>query len=77
MKQADPGSGVKVFVDATILERVDSVRPEYLSRTGFINTLIDIAVSDWARRQKGPLRGADGPIPMAYIDPSQSASVTG
>jgi hypothetical protein len=42
--------GLKVHIDAKVLERIDAVRPAYISRTAWINQALDNAAED--RRQK-------------------------
>lgn len=48
MPQTD--DGLKVHVDAQVLQRIDAVRPNYISRTAWINQALDQAAED--RRKK-------------------------
>ena len=42
--------GMKVFIDRVVLERIDAVRPAYISRTGWVNQVLD---REAARLQAG------------------------
>lgn len=37
--------GAKVLIDSAVLERVDATQPPYLSRTSWVNHLLDCAVT--------------------------------
>jgi hypothetical protein len=43
--------GLKVHVDAKVLERIDAVRPAYISRTAWINQALDQAAQEsWLKQ---------------------------
>lgn len=37
--------GAKVFIDGTILEKVEAAAPRYMSRTAWVNHLLDRAIA--------------------------------
>jgi len=51
--------GLKVFIDGTVLEKVDAVRPGYISRTAWINQVLD--------REACRLRAAEQPYACAEV----------
>jgi hypothetical protein len=41
--------GAKVFIDGVILEKVDATAPRYMTRTAWVNHLLDRAISQLER----------------------------
>jgi hypothetical protein len=37
--------GTRVFIDPTILEKVEATRPPSLSQTGWVNYLLDVGIA--------------------------------
>jgi hypothetical protein len=37
--------GTRVFIDPTILEKVEATRPATLSQTGWVNYLLDVGIA--------------------------------
>ena len=45
MARKEGGNGPKVFIDPTVLALVDESKPSYLSRTGWVNHLIQVGLA--------------------------------
>ena len=43
-----PLEGAKVFIDGVVLEKVDASAPTYMTRTAWVNHLLDRAVTQLA-----------------------------
>ena len=45
-------AGAKIFIDPTLLDQIEATRPAYLSRTGYVNHLVQRGLAERAREIK-------------------------
>jgi len=48
---ASTPEGAKVFIDPVILEKVEAVAPSYMTRTAWVNQLLDMAVTQLDKKR--------------------------
>ena len=48
---ANAPEGAKVFIDPVILEKVEAAAPSYMTRTAWVNQLLDIAVCSLEKKR--------------------------
>jgi hypothetical protein len=51
--------GAKVFIDGVILEKVDAAAPSYMTRTAWVNHLLDTAIAQLAKERYACAQTAD------------------
>ena len=54
-----PLDGAKVFIDGVILEKVDAAAPSYMTRTAWVNHLLDTAIAQLAKERYACAQTAD------------------
>ena len=48
---ANAPEGAKVFIDPVILEKVEAAAPSYMTRTAWVNQLLDMAVCSLEKKR--------------------------
>lgn len=49
---SNSSAGAKISIDPTLLDQIEASRPAYLSRTGYVNHLVQRGLAERAREIK-------------------------
>ena len=52
MPRKDEATGVKVFIDPVVLERIDQTNPAGMSRTSWVNYLVQLGLASASKQQQ-------------------------
>jgi hypothetical protein len=52
MPRKDEATGVKVFIDPAVLERIDQTNPAGMSRTSWVNYLVQLGLASASKQQQ-------------------------